>query len=147
LGKEFAFTPTDYFARTQKSQPIFPGSGRRGDLVGKPGRSFSRVTATSCRNELVDLANQPLGLCMAESVTSKNGIPIRLTDERWLHITEEHAELADYRLEVLEAIREADRIVAGTYGELLAMKNQPDGKILVGCIVSAKRMDLLSPHF
>jgi hypothetical protein len=26
---------------------------------------------------------------VVETVVSKNGIPIRLTDERWLHITEE----------------------------------------------------------
>jgi hypothetical protein len=34
----------------------------------------------------------------------KDRSPIRLTDERWVHITEEHAELAGHRLEVLEAI-------------------------------------------
>ena len=68
---------------------------------------------------------------MAETVVSKNGIPIRLTDERWLHITEEHAELAGYRFEVLDAIGEPERIVAGNAGELLAVKSQADGKILV----------------
>jgi len=35
------------------------------------------------------------------------------TDERWSHITEEHAELAGYRLEVVEAIAEPERILAG----------------------------------
>ena len=30
---------------------------------------------------------------MIAIVTSKNGVPIRLTDERWAHITEEHCEL------------------------------------------------------
>lgn len=29
---------------------------------------------------------------MTETVLSKNNIPIRLTDERWAHITEEHCE-------------------------------------------------------
>jgi hypothetical protein len=43
---------------------------------------------------------------VTESATSKNGLPIRLTDERWVHITEEHAELAGFRHEVLEAIGE-----------------------------------------
>ena len=43
---------------------------------------------------------------MPDAIASKKGIPIRLTDERWLHITEEHTELAGYRLEVLETIRE-----------------------------------------
>ena len=41
---------------------------------------------------------------MIEKVLSKNGVPIRLTDERWAHITEEHCELAGMRLEVLEAV-------------------------------------------
>ena len=39
---------------------------------------------------------------VAEIVVSKNGVPIRLTDERWIHITEEDTEPAGYRLEVLE---------------------------------------------
>jgi hypothetical protein len=68
---------------------------------------------------------------VVETVVSKNGIPIRLTDERWLHITEEHAELAGYRFEVLEAIREPERIIAGNAGELLGTKTQADGKTLV----------------
>ena len=68
---------------------------------------------------------------MTESSISKNGIPIRLTDERWVHITEEHAELAGHRLEVLEAIAEPERIVGGNEGELLAIRTQQDGKILV----------------
>ena len=68
---------------------------------------------------------------MAETVTSKNGVPIRLTDERWVHIREEHAELAGYRLEVLETIRDPGRIVAGNTGELLAIRSQRDGKLFV----------------
>ena len=68
---------------------------------------------------------------MTETVTSKNGVSIRLTDERWSHISEEHAELAGHKLDVLEAVSDAERIVAGGAGELLAQKNQPDGKTLV----------------
>ena len=68
---------------------------------------------------------------MTETVTSKNGVTIRLTDERWSHICEEHAELAGYKLDVLEAIADAERVVAGGAGELLALKKQPDGKTLV----------------
>jgi len=68
---------------------------------------------------------------MTEKAVSKNGVAIRLTDERWSHITEEHAELAGYRLELLEAIAEPDRILAGGAGELLALKKQKDGKTLV----------------
>jgi hypothetical protein len=68
---------------------------------------------------------------MTETVLSKGGVPIRLTDERWVHITEEHSELAGLRLEVLEAIAEPERIVAGHAGERLALRPRPDGKVLV----------------
>jgi hypothetical protein len=68
---------------------------------------------------------------MTETVTSKNGVAIRLTDERWSHVTEEHAELAGYKWDVLEAVAEPERILAGGLGELLALKKQTDGKALV----------------
>lgn len=68
---------------------------------------------------------------MTETATSRNGVAIRLTDERWSHITEEHAELAGYRFELLEAIEESERILAGSAGELLALKKQKDGKTFV----------------
>ena len=68
---------------------------------------------------------------MTETATSKNGVAVRLTDERWSHITEEHAELAGHRLDVLEAIAKPERIVAGNAGELLAWRKQNDGKALV----------------
>lgn len=41
---------------------------------------------------------------MLEKVLSANGVLIRLTDERWAHITEEHCELAGLRLEVIETV-------------------------------------------
>lgn len=68
---------------------------------------------------------------MTETAISKNGVTIRLTDERWAHITEEHAELAGFRYEALEAIGEPERVVAGNAGEFLAIRTHPDGKILV----------------
>ena len=68
---------------------------------------------------------------MTETVTSRNGVTIRLTDERWSHISEEHAELAGRKLDVLEAVSDAERILGGAEGELLALKKQPDGKTLV----------------
>lgn len=68
---------------------------------------------------------------MTETVASKNGVAIRLTDERWSHITEEHTELAGFKREVLEIIGEPERILAGGAGELLALRKQTDGKTLV----------------
>lgn len=79
---------------------------------------------------------------MTESVSSKNGVAIRLTDERWSHITEEHAELAGYRHEVLETIAEPERILCGLAGEHLALKKQKDGKLLLLCIVNRPTMVL-----
>ncbi len=68
---------------------------------------------------------------MTETVASKNGAAIRLTDERWAHITEEHAELAGLKWDVLETVGEPERILAGGADERLALKKQTDGKILV----------------
>ena len=56
---------------------------------------------------------------MAESVHSKNGVSIRLTDERWTHITEEHGELAGLRLEIMETVANQAEIFAGNQGECL----------------------------
>jgi len=53
---------------------------------------------------------------MTEIVNSKNGVPIRLTDERWAHVTEEHSELAGLRLEVLETVANPTEIFAGNRG-------------------------------
>ena len=68
---------------------------------------------------------------MTSDVTSKNGLPIRLTDERWTHITEEHAELAGMRLEVLETVSQPERVLAGGEGELPAVRALEVGKFLV----------------
>ena len=68
---------------------------------------------------------------MIDRVISKNEIPIRLTDERWSHITEEHTELAGMRLDVLETVANPERILQGNYGALLAVSEMIAGKYLV----------------
>ena len=70
-------------------------------------------------------------ISMTETIISKNSVPIRLTDERWVHITEEHNELAGMRLEVLETVGNPTQIFAGNSGELLAMRESEPGKYLV----------------
>jgi hypothetical protein len=62
---------------------------------------------------------------------SVNGIPIRLTDERWLHVTEEHSELAGYFFDVIETIETPESVVEGAAGELLAFREMEPGKYLV----------------
>jgi hypothetical protein len=44
---------------------------------------------------------------------SVNGVAIRVTDERWLHITEEHSELAGYLFDVIETVETPKAVVAG----------------------------------
>ena len=68
---------------------------------------------------------------MIEKVLSKNNVSIRLTDERWTHIVEEHCELAGMRLEVVETVSCPLRILAGGAGELLAVREVSSGKNLV----------------
>ncbi|MEX0612369.1 MAG: hypothetical protein WD738_20340 [Pirellulales bacterium] len=64
-------------------------------------------------------------------VVSRNGVPIRLTDERWQHKMEEHAELAGLRQEVLKAITNGERVLSGSAGELMAVRMIEPGKALV----------------
>ncbi len=64
---------------------------------------------------------------MIEKNLSKNNIPIRLTEERWAHIVEEHCELAGRRLDILETISSPSRILAGGDNELLAVRELSPG--------------------
>lgn len=64
-------------------------------------------------------------------VRSVHAIPIRLNDERWAHITEEHNELAGLRLEVLETLTSPNRVIAGNAGEHMAVREYTPGKYLV----------------
>jgi hypothetical protein len=68
---------------------------------------------------------------MIDLVISRNGIPIRLTDERWSHIIEEHVELAGMRRDVLEVVSEPERILQGNHGALMAVHEMVAGKFLV----------------
>ena len=68
---------------------------------------------------------------MTNVVRSKNGIPIRLTDERWSHIVEEHNELSGLRLEVLETVFLPERVYEGGEGALLAIRELEGDKWMV----------------
>lgn len=68
---------------------------------------------------------------MLNRAISRTGVPIRLTDERWAHITEEHCELAGLRIEILETVANPSRILAGYKDELLAVREMDPGKHLV----------------
>jgi hypothetical protein len=65
---------------------------------------------------------------MFPAVKSVEGVAIRLTDERWLHISEEHSEMAGYATDVLEVLERPDAVFAGSAGELLAARAIEPGK-------------------
>ena len=64
-------------------------------------------------------------------VVSVNRVPIRLTEERWFHITEGHPEMAGYYFEVLEAIGGPDGVYKGDQEELFALREIEKGKYIV----------------
>jgi hypothetical protein len=66
-----------------------------------------------------------------DTALSKNNVKIRLTSERWLHITEGHSELAGYYFEILDTIENPDRIYKGNNEELLAVKEIGQDKFIV----------------
>lgn len=68
---------------------------------------------------------------MVDRIVSKGGISVRLTDERWVHITDEHGELAGLRGTVLETVSSPDRVLLGGDGELMAVREVETGKHLV----------------
>ncbi len=66
---------------------------------------------------------------MVIKAKSINDIPIRLTDERWRHITDNHDDVAGYYDDVLKTIEEPDYIIKGYRDALVALK-QIEGKFL-----------------
>jgi hypothetical protein len=64
-------------------------------------------------------------------VRSKRNVPIRLTEERWFHITEEHSELAGYYFEVLETVGNPEAIYEGKAQECIAAREIGKGKYIV----------------
>lgn len=68
---------------------------------------------------------------MLLTAISRRGIPVRLTDERWAHVVEEHCELAGMINEILETLASPDRILLGNRGECLAVRMLSAAKALV----------------
>ena len=66
-------------------------------------------------------------------VHSLNDIPIRITRERWFHITENHDDLAGYYDDVLHTIENPDLVIQGYGGALIAVKGMGRGRYL--CVV------------
>ena len=53
---------------------------------------------------------------------SKNGVTVRLTDERWIHIVENHDDMAGHYEDVLSALENPDCIIRGSKGTLKAAR-------------------------
>ena len=54
---------------------------------------------------------------------SVNGVPIRLTEERWNHIVTNHDEMSGRRDDVLSAVAKPSWIVRGHGGSLIAYRS------------------------
>jgi hypothetical protein len=55
-------------------------------------------------------------------VLSVEGVPIRLTTERWFHIVENHDDIAGYYDDVLETVENPDMVLRGYRGSLIAAR-------------------------
>jgi len=63
-------------------------------------------------------------------VKSKNNVTVRLTEERWFHIIENHDDLAGYYEDVLKTVEEPDCIIEGYGGALIALTQMLKNKFL-----------------
>ncbi|MGD0462881.1 MAG: hypothetical protein ABSB74_10375 [Tepidisphaeraceae bacterium] len=76
-----------------------------------------------------------------EISTSINGVPIRLSYERWYHIVENHDEMASYYHDVLETVQSPQLIVRGNRGALKAARSLGKRRWLVVVYREVSRND------
>ena len=70
-----------------------------------------------------------------------NGVPIRLTEERWFHIVESHNDLAGHYDDVLNTIEHPDFVLKGYKGALIAIKGIAKRRYLAVVYKELKRND------
>lgn len=58
-----------------------------------------------------------------EVLYSVSGVPIRLTEERWEHITGKHLYMTSYYEDSLEALEDPEYILRGHRGTLVAVRS------------------------
>lgn len=56
-----------------------------------------------------------------ETVYSINDVPIRLTDERWSYIYENHPDMSSYYEDILATVESPEYILRGYHGALAAV--------------------------
>lgn len=76
-----------------------------------------------------------------EIAKSINNIPIRLTNERWIHIVENHDDLAGYFDDVLLTVEAPDYIIKGYQEASIALKQREEGKFLAVVYKEISRSD------
>jgi hypothetical protein len=80
---------------------------------------------------------------------SVEGVPIRLTTERWFHIVENHDDMAGYYDDVLEIIENPDLVLRGYGGSLIAIRGYGRGRYLAVIYrqVSAEEGFVITAYF
>ncbi|MDP2423384.1 MAG: PBECR2 nuclease fold domain-containing protein [Bacteroidales bacterium] len=82
---------------------------------------------------------------------SKNGVPIRLTSERWQHITMGHPEIADYYYDILETIENPDIIYEGNNDAKIAVRKFQENftKFVIAVYKETSKEDglIITAHF
>jgi hypothetical protein len=78
---------------------------------------------------------------MEEIIVSKNGAFIRLPEERWVHIVENHDDMAGYMDDVLDAVENPDFIIKGYRDALIALKEIRENKFLAVVYKEIEQVD------
>ena len=60
---------------------------------------------------------------MMDVAVSIEGVPMRLTHERWFHIVENHDDVAGYDNDILETVENPDLVLRGYRSTLIAIRS------------------------
>jgi hypothetical protein len=70
---------------------------------------------------------------------SVNGVPIRMTSERWFHIVENHDYLAGRYEDILDTVADPDMVLQGYGGALIAVRGL--SRSVSGCHVQRDQLE------
>jgi hypothetical protein len=68
---------------------------------------------------------------------SRNDVPVRITQERWKHITHRHPEMIDQKDKVVDTIANPDLILSGDFGEMIAVRFYPETPLTRKYLIAA----------
>ena len=74
-------------------------------------------------------------------VISTNGVPIRITDERWVHIIENHDDLAGRYDDILSTVEEPDYVIEGYQSAMIALQEFKKSKFLAVVYKEVSKQD------